>query len=111
MENKKSKTEKLFKFILYSLIVMFAFVYVSGKTGYYETHLKKNTLLTSEAIKEFEKDVASGRPVDIKDYINAEVKDYRNPYSKMGYNISSTVDTFLNEGLGKALDFLKALFT
>ena len=90
---------------------MFISVYVSGKTGYYETNIKKNTLLTNEAIQNFEKDIAEGKPVNIKDYIKAEVPDYRNIYSKTGDKISKTVDTVLNEGVGKLVNFLKALFT
>lgn len=111
MDNKPKKSDKRFKFIFYSLLILFLFVYISGKTGYYETHLQKNTLLTNEAIKEFETDVAEGKAVDIKDYIKADVNDYRNMYSKIGFNLSKSIDVVLNDGVGKITEFLKALFS
>lgn len=107
--NKKPKSK--FKVTFYILLISFCIVYVSGKTGYYETNLHKNTLLTSEAIKEFEKDIADGKAVDIKDYIKADVHDYRNSYSKLGFNISKTISTVLTEGVVKVTEFFKALFT
>ncbi|MDD2207845.1 MAG: hypothetical protein PHG03_02130 [Bacilli bacterium] len=109
METKKKPSK--FKYIFYFLLILFISVYVSGKTGYYETNIKKNTALTSEAIFNFEKDIADGKAVDIQDYINAEVPDYRNVYSKVGDKISKAVDLVLNEGVGKVSRFLKALFT
>jgi len=109
VETKKKPSK--FKYIFYFLLILFISVYVSGKTGYYETNIKKNTILTNEAILKFEKDIADGKAVDIKDYINSEVPDYRNIYSKTGDKISKTVDMVLNEGVGKVGRFLKALFT
>lgn len=109
METKKKNNK--FKYIFYSLVIAFISVYVSGKTGYYENKLKKNTLLTHDAIMQFEKDLEEGKPVDIKDYIKADVPDYRNVYSKAGDKISNTIDTIINDGVGKLIDFLKALFS
>ena len=110
MEEKKNKGKQRFRLVLMGLLMLFVFVYLSGKTGYYETHQAKNTRLTGAAILEFEKDVAAGKPVDIKDYIKADVTDYRNTYSRLGYNISSGINTVLNDGVGKVAEFLKALF-
>ena len=111
MDEKKTKQKARFRFIALMLLAFFGFVYISGKTGYYESHLQKSTLLTKEAILEFERDVDAGKPVDIKDYIQSEVPDYRNMYSKLGYNISNGINTVLNDGVGKVVEFLKALFT
>ena len=108
MENKKHKNLKI---IFYIILFSFIFVYASGKSGYYESTIKKNTLITSEAIKEFEKDVSEGKAVDIKDYINAEVSDYRNKYSRLGYSVSKIIDSVLNEGVKHFSNFLKSLFT
>ncbi len=109
MESKKKNNR--FKYIFYFLLILFLTIYISAKTGYYETNIKKNTILTNEAILNFEKDVAEGKAVDIKDYIKAEIPDYRNIYSKTGDNISKALDSVLNEGVGKVTRFLKALFT
>ena len=101
METKR-KIINLNIFLLFSNSVIS--VYVSGKTGYYENKLKK-ILLTNEAIMQFEKDLEDGKPVDIKDYIKADVPDYRNIYSKAGDKLSNTIDTILNDGVGKLIDF------
>ncbi|MDD2409143.1 MAG: hypothetical protein PHD03_00250 [Bacilli bacterium] len=106
----KKSTNK-FKIIFYILLLSFCFVYFSGKTGYYETNLQKNTLLTSDAIKEFEKDVAEGKAVNIKDYIKADVNDYHNSYSNLGFYISKSIDTILTDGVSKITSILKTLFT
>ncbi|MDD4706270.1 MAG: hypothetical protein PHS24_03575 [Bacilli bacterium] len=106
----KKPTNK-FKFIFYIILISFCLVYFSGKTGYYETNLQKNTLLTSEAIKEFERDVALGKAVDIKDYIKADVNDYRNSYSNFGFYVSKSIDVVLTDGVSKITKFLKTLFT
>lgn len=111
MEPKKKKGKERFKFILSFLIVLFLCMYVAGKTGYYQNKLANNTLLTNEALILFEKDIAEGKKVDIKDYLKNTKKDYRNIYSKTGYQISNSIDNILNEGVGKLFELLKSLFT
>ena len=108
---EKNKTKDRFKFILISLIALFLFVYISGKSGYYQTHLQKSTVLTSEAILEFEKDIAEGKPVDIKDYIRPERMDYRNQYSRLGHNLSRAVDKVLSDGVSRLTKLFKTLFS
>lgn len=111
MEENKKKGAARFRFILSFLIVLFLCIYVAGKTGYYQNKIANNTLLTNEAILLFEKDVAEGKEVDIKDYLQNTKKDYRNVYSKTGYQISNSIDSFLNDGVGKFFGILKSLFT
>ena len=111
MEDGKNKSKQRFRFFMICILILFAFVYLSGMTGYYESHLAKNTRLTKEAILEFEKDIEEGKAVDIKDYIKADITDYRNVYSKTGYNISNGINTVLNEGVTIFTDFLKTLFS
>ena len=108
---EKNKTKERFKFILISLTIFFAFVYVSGKSGYYQTHLQKKTILTSEAILEFERDIEEGKPVDIKDYITGEDLDYRNQYSRLGYNLSKGIDKILTDGVNRLTKLFKTLFS
>lgn len=110
MEQKK-KVNKKFKFIFYTLIIIFGCLYFAGKTGYYETKLSNKTTLTKEAILEFEKDVADGKAVDIKDYLKNNNSDYKNKYSNLGLTISQTIDTVLNDGVGYLVKILEALFS
>ncbi len=107
----KKKSNNKFKFLFYILIIIFGLLYFTGKTGYYENRLSKSSALTKEAILEFEADVASGKPVDIKDYIDVNNKDYENKYSSLGYAISDTIDTVLNDGVGYIIKILEALFS
>ena len=110
MENKKPSKNK-FKILFYILVIIFGLLYFTGKTGYYENRLSKSSELTKEAILEFEADVAAGKPVGIKDYIEVNDKDYQNKYSSLGYTISDTIDTILNDGVGYIIKILEALFS
>ena len=107
MESKPSKAKKRFKFIFTLLIIIFGLLYFASSTGYYE----KKTALTKDAIKAFEEDVASGKNVDIKDYIEVHDDDYKSLSSKIGYTISNSIDTILNDGVGYLIKLLKALFS
>lgn len=111
MEEKKSKGYQRFKFIMAVLLIIFGMLYFAGKTGYYEKNISQNTALTKDAILAFEKDVASGKAVDIKNYINEDNKDYKNMYSKLGYNISKTIDIILNDGTSWLVNLLRSLFS
>ena len=47
----------------------FLVVYFSDITGYYQYQNYKKTTLTLEQIKKFEEDVASGKEIDINEYL------------------------------------------
>lgn len=110
MEPKKNENKR-FKFLFYVLVIIFGCLYFAGKTGYYENKLSASSKLTKEAILQFEADVAAGKPVDIKDYINNDEKDYKNKYSNLGYTISNAIDVALNDGVGYIVKILEALFS
>lgn len=111
MEDKKKVVPKRLKLIFTILILIFACLYLSKETGYYERKISNNTLLTKERIKEFEKDVAEGKQVDIKDYIMTKKSDYKNPFSKLGMTISNIISKILNDGVSYVIKFLNALFS
>lgn len=111
MEEKPNKAFKRFKLVFGILVVLFACLYFAGKSGYYDKRVANNTLLTKEAIIAFEQDVAKGKAVDISDYIKVNKQDYKNIYSKIGYTISETIDTVLNDGFGWVCNILKSLFS
>ncbi len=111
MEEVKVKKISKIKILIYLLISIFVCLYFAGKTGYYENKIHKDTVLTKEAIIEFEKDVADGKAVDLKDYINPNDIDFQNKYSTLGYNISNSIDKLLNDGVNYLVEILKALFT
>lgn len=100
---EKSKPN-YFKLIIYSVIILFLVVYLTGSSGYYEN---TNTILTSEAIKEFEDDVLNGVVVDAKTYIEVDNKDYSNSFTKLGENINDTVILIFTDGISE----IKSIFT
>ena len=110
MEPNKKKFNK-FKFVFYLLVIIFGCLYFAGISGYYDKNLSKKATLTREAILEFEKDVAEGKAVDIKDYVQGDNNDYKNTYSKLGNDISNAIDVTLNEGVGYLLKLLETLFS
>ena len=73
--------------------------------------MKKLTEDQEQEIIAFEKDVSEGKRVDIKDYINAPKKDYRNFCSEVGFRISDGIDKLLNDGVVWLLKILKSLFS
>lgn len=111
MEKKNNKAFKRFKFLFGLLVFVFAVLYLAKETGYYEKRNRTDSILTKDAILEFEKDVSEGKAVDIKDYIVIHDNDYVNKYSKLGLSISNMVDTLLNDGVGYVIRVLKALFS
>lgn len=111
MEMKTNKAGKRFKMLFYFLLTLFIFLYFASLSGYYEKKVANDTILTKEAIKAFEKDVAEGENVDIKDYIIKDDNDYKSLSSKVGYTVSNTIDTILNDGVRYIVKFLKTLFS
>lgn len=108
---EKPKLNKNIKRITYLILIIFISLYISGKTGYYETKLSKKTILTKEAIEKFEQDIQEGKEVDLVNYIDTSVKEYNNKYSNIGLKISNIIDYTFNEGVTWFLKIIKTLFT
>ena len=96
------KIDKIFKFIFIVLIITFAFMMFASRNGYYEYQLSKKTQLTEESIKKFEKDIETGKSIDINDYITDKNNNYDNKVSRLGNKIS----TKLEDGISKCFDLL-----
>ena len=89
MKKKNDKFVKYLNSFLLLLFFVFATIYIFEKTGYYEYELHKQTVLTNEAIKQFEEDVQAGKNVRIEDYLDSKTKNYNNSISNIGHNIST----------------------
>jgi hypothetical protein len=104
-EKKKIVTKILWRcFII--LLIAFTALYLSEATGYYEYEQHKNMVLTSEKIKEFEQDVKDGKNIDIENYVATKEKDYSSSVSNLGLDISSSIDSFVTDGLNSFFKFL-----
>ena len=98
---KKEKKNKLYRFIFMVFFLSFLVVYFSEITGYYEYRNYQKKTFTEEQIKKFEEDVASGKEVDINDYVVIDTKTYNNKLSKLtsklSDGISEVVELSVNE--------------
>ena len=65
--------------------------------------------LTEEKIKEFEKDVAEGKNVNIKDYIENESKDYSNKITNFGDDVSELINDSVNFVLKGGFKFIEKM--
>jgi len=106
---KNDKKTKLYKFIFMIFFFSFLVVYFSELTGYYEYQNHKKTTLTHEQIKQFESDVASGKEVDINEYLVIENKDYNNGLSKLTSKLSDGISSLVQSGVENTFKFLSRL--
>lgn len=92
---------KLFILLIILLFGCYLVIFISSESGYYFYSNRKKADITDEMIKQFEKDVAENKDVNINDYISYEKKDYTNNITDIGDGISNllikTVDFTINE--------------
>lgn len=95
------KYDNFLKTMVLLLFVIFIVIFISEESGYYEYRNSERKEFTEEKIREFEKDVAAGKNVNINDYLKVESKDYSNKLTKIGDDISdfvfNTINTLLKE--------------
>lgn len=98
-EDKIKLVNKFLRFSFYILLFMFIALYVSQATGYYEYELHKKVTFTEEEIKRFEEDVASGKNIDLEEYLKDTNKDFANKTSKLGVQISDFIGKNVQNGI------------
>jgi len=106
----KKRLKSIVKYIFISLFVTFVALYFSVGAGYFEYSNGKKAALTEAQIAEFEKDIADGKEIDVKKYLE-EKGNYQNNVSKFGLVISDATYKVVNKGIGigfKALEKLTA---
>lgn len=108
--DKKKKTN-WFKIILIALFVIYMSLYSLNASGYYDGSMRRKVEFTEEQIKEFEQDIADGKNVEIKDYLKDQNRDYTNGVSRIGYSISTKVNTFFNKGIKEFVKILSKLLS
>lgn len=106
----KPKKNRYFFRILYILLFIYIALIIAYESGYYETKAHNRTVLTKNAMEQFEKDLNEGIVVDIKDYLKEEKTDYSNGVTKVGNKISTGISNFMTKGLSKVFDVLKGWF-
>lgn len=86
------------------LILFFSLYFSKYNNDYYEN----KRVLTDEAMKQFEKDVKSGKKIDAKNYLPKE-KDYNNKASELGVKSSELIEKLFTKGLGAMMSYLNSL--
>ena len=109
MKNKKAK--KFFKGLFIFLFLVYLAIYVSESAGYYDFKNYKKSSLTEEQIREFERDIKSGKKVNLNNYTKVIETNYSNNLSDMGNNISNTVSSLVNECVTNFFNTVASLAT
>ena len=74
----------LARLIIIILVFLFFVLYFMQASGYNEYTRNRENMLTEEQIKEYEEDIAEGKDVTIKDYLNKDKINYDNKVSELG---------------------------
>lgn len=97
---------KVFKYILTMLFIIFLGIYFFQNNGYVEYQNKNKVKLTQNQIKKFEKDVAQGKNVSINKYLKNTNKNYQNNLSRLGNKTSKSISTAVSTVISKSLKIL-----
>lgn len=105
----KKKEPNWFMRILTLLFIVYVFLFILNKTGYYEKNVRDKTIMTEEQIKQFEDDVANNIAVDINSYLPEKV-DYSNFFTKGANLVSKSLGNVLDSKADNVWEFIKSLF-
>ncbi len=94
------------RLIILILVFLFFVLYFMQASGYNEYAKNKENMLTEEQIKEYEEDIAAGKDVTIKDYLNKDKVNYENNISKLGLDLSYLIESIFNKGMNSFFDML-----
>lgn len=100
---------KIFKIIVTTLFLVYLFLFFASESGYYEYNVRKQTVLTSEKIKEFEQDVKENKNVDLNKYLESTKKEYKNNLTNTCTNISTKVNYYFKTGVESVFKIINKL--
>lgn len=95
----KMNKKKILKVVFMCLFLSFVVSYIIELTGYDEYNLQNKTIMTTEAMARFEKDVADGKNVREEDYLVSTEKDYTSPLTRSTNQLSIKVNKVLKKGI------------
>ena len=106
--NRKS-LKKVFKYTFMICFITFMALYLSNLSGYSEYQNRRQVELTEKQIKRFESDVASGKKIDMEDYLKTTDRNYQNTLSRVGLKISNVAGRSIKKIVGDSFKFLSKL--
>lgn len=108
MEKKKNN-----HFVIKLLSVLFLIyiaLFIANLSGYYESKIRENTIVTEEGIKEFEEKIQNGEDIDVTSFLKNEREDYSNKWSNLGDKVTNNLEGFIVKSFGFVGDIVKSLF-
>ena len=96
----------LARLIIIILVFLFFVLYFMQASGYNEYTRNRENMLTEEQIKEYEEDIAEGKDVTIKDYLNKDKVNYDNKVSDLGLDLSELIGDVFNKGMNAFFEML-----
>lgn len=91
--------KKILKIVFICFFIAFVIAYVIEKSGYYEYNLQNKTVMTSESMAKFEKDLKEGKDVTLEDYMVKDSADYTTSLSRNTNKISVKLNIMLKKGI------------
>lgn len=107
--NKKKKGSIIIK-ILGGLFVIYIALFIANMSGYYESKIRDQVVVTDKGIKEFEEKVKNGEEIDITSFLKNDREDYSNNVSNLGEKVTSGVENIVVDGIEILGDIIKSLF-
>lgn len=107
--DKRKLLKKIFKTSISVCFITFMALFLSQNTGYVEYQNRKQVNLTNKQIEKFEKDVANGKNIDLKDYLQTNNYNYQNKLSKIGLKISNIAGNGIRKTVEKSFKILSKL--
>lgn len=107
--DKRKLLKKIFRTFISVCFITFMALFLSQNTGYVEYQNRKQVNLTNKQIEKFEKDVANGKNIDLKDYLQTNNYNYQNKLSKIGLIISNVTGNGVRKTVEKSFKILSKL--
>lgn len=85
------KIKTLLKLSFIILIIIFLALYFMQATSYYQGDINKKSMMTEDAIKQFEKDLKGGKKIDARNYLEKEER-LDNNLSNLGMSLSKLLE-------------------
>ncbi|MDD2435082.1 MAG: hypothetical protein PHO63_02385 [Bacilli bacterium] len=95
---KPETVNKVFKWIFYTLFVLFIVVYSVSISGYNEQQERQRVNLTEEKIRAFEQDIKDGKKIDLDAYIE-EKNNFDDKPKRIGLKISEIISKYMRKGI------------
>lgn len=107
--DKRKFLKKVFRMFISVCFVTFMALFLSQNTGYVEYQNRKQVELTEKQIKKFERDVAAGKNIDMKDYLETNNYNYQNKLSRLGLKISNITGSGVKTVVEKSFKVISKL--